>query len=199
MTNKKVGGIYSIEDDQLKWDMMSIMSSGVPCHSLTEFMKKVGGDRAGRFIVCPMPGMYDFDLENVSGSASPIDAMRSYVDLILEGYSFYVWDTKLNRVYYSEQNEYIYQPLEELIEQRLKQRVKDRVKATQSVTKLPCPEIESQEDFSQTIFKLIGQAGEMLQEYADHLEDVAQYDDAPDEILKRSERARALAGDLFKI
>lgn len=195
MTNKKVGGIYSIEDDQLKWDMMSIMSSGVPCHSLTEFMKKVGGDRTGRFIVCPMPGMYDFDLENVSGSASPIDAMRHHVDLILEGYSFYVWDTKLNRVYCCEKNKYIYQPLEELIEQR----VRDRVKATQSVTKLPCPEIESQEDFSQTIFKLIGQAGEMLQEYADQLEDIAQYDDAPDEILKRAERARALAGELFEI
>jgi len=118
---KKAGGVFAIEDEQLKWDMLEINSSGSPCPTLDEFMKAVFGfdqvEKRSRFVVCFMPGGYGFDLENECGAASPMDAAQAYISLITEGFSVYVWDRELKLSYYTEQNEYIYEPM---IEETLK-------------------------------------------------------------------------------
>lgn len=201
MTNKKLGGIYSIEDGQIKWDMMEILSGGSPCNSLAELIEKVYSCRHGqRFFVCPMPALYDLDLENVSGAASPIDAMRLHVELLLEGYSFYVWDTELNVVYLSEKNEYIYQPLEDMIEIE----VRRRIQIPQSLSEPPRLDSVSLEhlsrDLSQETSELLHQASQMLLEYTTHLECDARYEENPYDqrsILGQAEKSRSLAGKCY--
>jgi len=112
---KKAGGVFAIEDEQVKWEMLEINAAGRECPTIDAFMQDVfSNDRhkeAHRFVVCFMPAGYEFDLENESGAASPMDAAQAYISLITEGFSVHVWDSKTKLSYYTEQNEYIYEPM----------------------------------------------------------------------------------------
>lgn len=110
----KVGGIFAIEDDHLKWQMLKVNDSGKRCEDLKDFMQEVFSlegkkdTKSNRFIVTFLPAGFDFELENELGVASAVDAAQGYVDLTYEGWTVLVWDKKLRLCYSIEQNEYIY-------------------------------------------------------------------------------------------
>lgn len=122
--DKKVNGIYAIENQPLKWDMLELMSGGDSCESIEAFEEMVfKHHRLERFIVCPSPGQFHLDLNNEIGAASPIDAIHHYIDLFICGYTFYVWDQVSKRAFCIDSNEYIYQPLDEFVESEVRNSV----------------------------------------------------------------------------
>lgn len=114
---KKLGGVFTIEDEQLRYDMVKFNTTGKPCPSQEAFFqdafRTVLSD-SERYVVCFMPAAYGHDLKNEDGAASPIDAAKMYLELILEGFSFFVWDRETKTRHYSEQNEYVYEKLIEM-------------------------------------------------------------------------------------
>ena len=118
--DKKLGGVFVIEDEDLRAEMIRINAEGKPCDDLDAFMAdvfeqdKLTFRGESRYIVCFMPSAYEHDISNEIGCASPMDAAKSYVDLVIEGFSVFVWDKQARTVHYTEQNLHIYQSLEEL-------------------------------------------------------------------------------------
>lgn len=114
---KKAGGVFAIEDEELKWRMMKQNSEGRKCEDLDSFMKQVfATDMSGvydkdRYVACFMPATYKFDLENKEGAASPMDAAQAYVDFLVEGFSVFVWDRATRLYYCNEADEHIYKSL----------------------------------------------------------------------------------------
>ncbi len=121
--DKKLGGVFVIEDEDLRAEMAQVNAEGKPCDDIDAFADAVfEQDKQAirsdlRYIVCFMPGGYEHDLSNEIGCASPMDAAKSYVDLVIEGFSVFVWDKQARTVHYTEQNLHIYQSLETLQEQ----------------------------------------------------------------------------------
>ena len=118
---ERLGGVYAIEDDELRHEMVRLNTSGERCSSIEQFGRLLlrhepcaVGPSPDRYLVCFMPASYEHDLSDASGCASPMDAAKAYVDLILEGFSVYVWDRSSSKVHYTEQNKYIYKGLEDL-------------------------------------------------------------------------------------
>lgn len=122
---KKLGGIYAIKDEHLRFEMIYLSSNGEPCESLDKFKTIVFNHThhsqavvtsKGRYVACLMPTEWDFDLEEYEGYASPLDAAKASIDLILEGWTVFVWDRYNRRIHRLESNEYIYSGLKELID-----------------------------------------------------------------------------------
>lgn len=128
--SERLGGVYAIEDPELRHEMVRLNTEGERCETTTGFERLLfrgadgpgsGGFDAGnppeplpRYLVSFMPASYEHDLSNASGCASPMDAAQAYVSLILEGYSVVVWDRSSDKAHCAEQNEYIYKGLEDL-------------------------------------------------------------------------------------
>ena len=126
---KKLGGAFAIEDEALRYDMAQANAGGKPCRELGDLISEsmtgtmmmlnslefneTPGDTS-RYISCFASAGYDHDLTNEMGCASPMDAAQAHVDLVLEGYSVYVWDRVTNLVHVSEANEHLYASVEKL-------------------------------------------------------------------------------------
>ena len=125
--DKKLGGVFVIDDEDLRTEMIRVNSEGKPCDDLDAFTAAIFEQdkltfhdafrEDSRYIVCFMPAGYEHDLSNEVGCASPMDAAKAYVDIVIEGFSVFVWDKQARTVHYTEQNLHIYQSLETLQEQ----------------------------------------------------------------------------------
>lgn len=117
---KKLGGIYTIEDLDLRARMIKESTEGERCTRIQDFMshvfseglKTVLGNRPQEieydgYMVCFMPGMYEHDIANAIGAASPMDAAKLYAELIAEGFTMMVWDGRTRKFHAFSWNEYI--------------------------------------------------------------------------------------------
>src|SRR5690606_1275151 len=117
--DKKAGGIYAIEDEELAFEMISVQSGGDVCNSLDDFNKKLNEHLTlwnCRYIVSFSPGVYKFNLDNDTGCASVVDAARFHVNEILEGFDILVWDRKTNLAHWIDSNEYVYSSVRGLMD-----------------------------------------------------------------------------------
>lgn len=122
---RNLGGIYAIENKKLRLEMIDLNSHGKPCDTFDKFKNEVfaiveprSDGHRHRYVVCSLPMVYDFDLEDEIGVASAVDAAKANIGLILEGWTFIVWDRYSGRAHSFEQNEYIYGPLDKLIDEQ---------------------------------------------------------------------------------